>query len=568
MTDLPVYSVLNCLQWSEEESERILSDSEIPTEIAVVFFKMNQGVSVSEGIPDLLDELSDFGECVRIQPDPREPGSGAIDASDFLLVAIIPSDTRRSFQDLFQRPFIGRASYGFSKDRIEIRRVLESQGMEMLPVEEPKPEELLTQAKSFMLEKEDANEEGAIDKMGLHATDEQKLSVTAPKGFRCSGVHAGVKKTRRDVGLLVSDFPCVCAGRFTQNRFLSPAVRVTKEHLGKGNVQAVICNSGNANAATGSRGMKDAKKMTRIAAKELGLQADQVLVCSTGIIGTFLPMTKIKTGIQEAAKSLATGEDERMIEAIMTTDIRLKAAVRRLTVDGREVVIGGIAKGSGMIHPNMATMHAYITTDAQVNHEALDRALGDAVSESFNALSVDGDTSTSDSVLIFANGQSDTEEITLDHPSYSSFRSQLKQVCIDLARQMARDGEGAEHLVRIVCQGAANTEDAREVGRTLATSLLVKTAVFGKDANWGRIIAAIGRTQASFDPDQVRVWIADQLLFEKGMAAKYDEATVEAGMAEEEVEIRVDLGEGKAEMTVYTCDLSYDYVRINAEYHT
>jgi glutamate N-acetyltransferase/amino-acid N-acetyltransferase len=286
------------------------------------------------------------------------------------------------------------------------------------------------------------------------------------------------------------------------------------------------------------------------------------LVCSTGIIGSFLPMDKIESGILEAAGTLAVGEDHRMLEAIMTTDVRMKSAVRRFLLQDQEVVIGGIAKGAGMIHPNMATMHAYLTTDAKISREALDAALGEAVNQSFNALSVDGDTSTSDC------GQSGCEEITLDHPSFASFQSHLKQVCIDLARQMARDGEGAEHLVRVVCQGAATCEDALEIGRTLATSLLVKTAIFGRDANWGRIIAAIGRTQAVFDPDRVKVWIADQLLFEEGMATDYDETEVEKGMAEEEVEIRIDLGAGKAEMTVYTCDLSYDYVRINAEYHT
>jgi len=568
MIELPVYSVLSCLQWSEEEARKILEETEVPTEIAVVFFKIGEGVLPADEVPSLLDELSDFGDCIRIQPDPRQPGLGAIETLDFLLVGIIPRDTREALRGLFRRPFIERVSYGFSRDRGEMRRILESQGSETSRREEPRPEELLTQARSFMLEKGGSEEEIVVREMGMLATEEQRNSVTAPKGFRCSGVHAGIKKKWRDIGLLVSDFPCVCAGRFTQNRFLSPAVRVTKEHLDKGDVRAVVANSGNANAATGGRGMDDARKMTRIAAEALGLEAEQVLVCSTGIIGVFLPMEKIESGISEAAKALARGEDEKMIEAIMTTDIRLKATKRSFMVEGKEVTIGGIAKGSGMIHPNMATMHAYLTTDARIDRVALDSALGYAVGQSFNALSVDGDTSTSDSVLLFANGQSGTNEITVDHPSFENFRSHLKQVCIDLARQMARDGEGANHLVRIVCQGAATEEDALEVGRTLATSLLVKTAIFGRDANWGRIVAAIGRTKAAYDPDRVRVWIADQLLFEGGMATDYDESLVEAGMAEEEVEVRVDLGAGEAQMTVYTCDLSYDYVRINAEYHT
>ncbi|MCA9424508.1 MAG: bifunctional glutamate N-acetyltransferase/amino-acid acetyltransferase ArgJ [Candidatus Omnitrophica bacterium] len=568
MNDLPVFSVLSCLCWSEEESEKILAEQEIPTEIAVVFVRTAEGRLAGEEIPSLLDELSDFGDCVRIQPDPRKPGSESIEASDFLLVGVIPTDTREAFKGLFERPYISRVSYGFSKDREEIRRILESQGAETRPMIEPKPEELLTQAKSFMLEREMSNQENPIEEMELPATDEQKNSVTAPKGFRSSGVHAGIKKKRRDVSILVSDYPCVCAGRFTQNRFLSPSVRISKEHLALGDIRAVVSNSGNANAATGRRGMEDAKRMTEIAAENLSLKPEQMLVCSTGLIGAFLPMDKIEAGIREASQTLASGEDDRIIEAIMTTDVRRKSSVRRFTIEEKDVTIGGIAKGAGMIHPNMATMHAYITTDARIAHEALDAALGEAVDRSFNALSVDGDTSTSDCVLMFANGQAENEEITLDHPSYSSFKSQLKQVCIDLARQMARDGEGANHLVRIVCQGAATTEEALEIGRTLATSLLVKTAIFGRDANWGRIIAAIGRTNATFDPDQVKVWIADVLLFSDGMATEYDEARVEAGMAEEEVEIRVDLGAGEAEMTVYTCDLSYDYVRINAEYHT
>lgn len=568
MTELSVLSVLNCLRWSEEESARLLEEGEIPTEIATAVFRLLEGSHAGEEVSNLLDELADFGECIRIRPDPRDYGIDAESAVDFLLVASIPNDTRRNFEGLFQRPFIERVTFGWLADRSAIRAILAEQGKAARLREDPNPQELLTQARSFMLEREIGTGDTMVEANKVEATEEQKRSITAPQGFRCSGVYAGIKKSRRDIALIVSDLPCVCAGRFTQNRFLSPAVRITKEHLASGEVRAVAANSGNANAATGSRGMADARRMTEIAAEALGLRAEQVLVCSTGLIGAFLPMEKIESGIREAARTLAVGEDDRTIDAIMTTDIRRKAAVRTFKLGEVEVTLGGIAKGSGMIHPNMATMHAYLTTDVKITREALDAALGAAVDHSFNALSVDGDTSTSDCVLLFANGAAGGEEIGLDHPFYPSFESNLRQLCIDLTRQMARDGEGAEHLVRIVCQGAATREDALEVGRTLATSLLVKTAIFGRDANWGRIVAAVGRTNAAFDPDRVRVWIADELLFDQGMATQYDEARVERGMAEEEVEIRVDLGAGDEEMTVYTCDLSYDYVRINAEYHT
>jgi glutamate N-acetyltransferase / amino-acid N-acetyltransferase len=571
MKSSPIFSILQCLRLTSAERERLLAETEVPSSVAVVFFNVASGADTAFEVTGLMDELADFGECVRVLPEPGASGPGGLAARDFLLISLVPTDALSHVETLFRRPSVERFSYIAWEDRLELERFFQEEGETGQGLVESKPEDLLNQARSFILSPgEKTVDEKRPDPLPGSATpEEHRSAVTRPNGFRAAGVRCGIKTKGPDLGILLSDRPANVALRSTQNRFCSPPVLLNLEHLKEGDVRAVVVNSGNANAATGSKGMIDARRMTEVAAECLGLEPRQVLVCSTGIIGEFLPMEKIEEGIRSAAGQLEASRDDRLIQAIMTTDTFLKSATRRFVLGDREVTIGGIAKGSGMIHPNMATMHAYLTTDAAVELPALDRALGSAVEESFNCLSVDGDTSTSDSVILFANGAAENEPLGTGHPEFEEFAGQLKEVCVDLVRQLARDGEGATHLVRVVCEDAASREDAFEVAQRVATSLLVKTALFGRDPNWGRIIMAIGNTSTEYDTEKVRVWMAGQLLFENGLASGFDSEEMLRDLAEEEVEIRVSLGAGEAgPVTVYTCDLSYDYVRINAEYHT
>ena len=395
--------------------------------------------------------------------------------------------------------------------------------------------------------------------------------ITAVSGIRAAGVHAGIKKAAetKDVALIVTDAPATAAGVFTKNSVTAAPVWVCREHLTDGCAQAVIVNSGNANACTGEVGMANAQRMTAATAEQLGIDADLVLVSSTGVIGQQLPMDKIENGIQAAASALSTEGGADAAEAIMTTDTYPKSVAVEIEIDGTPVRIGGIAKGSGMIAPNMATMLSYLTTDAKINAEVLQAALNRVVDDTYNLLTVDTDRSTNDTVLILATGRAGNAEIvTADGDNYEAFCEGLLFVCTELVKMLARDGEGATKLVEVVVKHARNRDDAEKAARAVAESPLVKTAVFANDANWGRIMMAIGKSGAAFDPYQVGVWLADYQLVKDGMDAGYDEDEATALFAQDPVRITIDLRAGDAAVTMWTCDYSYDYIRINADYRT
>jgi glutamate N-acetyltransferase/amino-acid N-acetyltransferase len=393
-------------------------------------------------------------------------------------------------------------------------------------------------------------------------------AICAPKGFRAAGVPAGIKTEGPDVALIVSDFPAHAAAVFTTNRFQAAPILVSREHLRAthGRARAIVVNSGNANACTGAQGVADARRMAALAGEALAIPAEQVLVASTGIIGHMLPMTKLETGIQAAAAALGS-DAEPAAAAIMTTDLVPKTAAVEFEFDGRVVRIGGICKGSGMIGPHLATMLAFMTTDADVWPEVLQPALAAAAARTFNCTTVDGDTSTNDTLAILASGRSGVA-VRPNSPALRAFEAGLEQVCTELARALARDGEGATKLIEIQVRGARNAADARRVAMTIANSPLVKTAFFGNDPNWGRIMMAAGRAGVRFDPDRTALWIGDVQLVRQGEPLRFDIAAAVAALKQPEILVTLELAEGASNACVWTCDFSYDYVRINAEYHT
>ena len=394
--------------------------------------------------------------------------------------------------------------------------------------------------------------------------------ITAVPGIRAAGLHAGIKAAdAKDVALIVTDTPATAAGVFTKNSVTAAPVIVCREHLSDGCAQAVIVNSGNANACTGEVGMANARQMATLTAEHLDIDANLVLVSSTGVIGQQLPMDTIESGIQAAADALSTEGGADAAEAIMTTDTHPKSVAVEIEIGGTPVRIGGIAKGSGMIAPNMATMLSYLTTDVRINAETLQAALNRVVDDTYNLLTVDTDRSTNDTVLILATGHADnTDIITTDGKDYDTFCEGLQFVCTELVKMLARDGEGATKLVEVIVKHAKNRDDAEKAARAVAESPLVKTAVFANDANWGRIMMAIGKSGAEFDPYRVDVWLADYRLVKNGMDAGYDEDRATALFAEDPVRITIDLRAGDTEITMWTCDYSYDYIRINADYRT
>ena len=394
--------------------------------------------------------------------------------------------------------------------------------------------------------------------------------ITTVPGIRAAGIHAGIKAAdAKDVTLIVTDAPATAAGVFTKNSVTAAPVLICRAHLSDGRAQAVIINSGNANACTGEVGMTNAQRMAAATAEQLGIDANLVLVSSTGVIGQQLPMDKIESGIQAAANALSTEGGADAAEAIMTTDTHPKSVAIEIEVDGVPVRIGGIAKGSGMIAPNMATMLSYLTTDARINAETLQAALNRVVDDTYNLLTVDTDRSTNDTVLILATGHAENADIlAADGEDYEAFCEGLLFVCTELVKMLARDGEGATKLVEVIVKHAKNRDDAEKAARAVAESPLVKTAVFANDANWGRIMMAIGKSGAEFDPYQVDVWLADYRLVQNGMDAGYDEDKATALFSQDPVRITIDLCTGDAAVTMWTCDYSYDYIRINADYRT
>lgn len=412
--------------------------------------------------------------------------------------------------------------------------------------------------------------------------------VTAPRGFTAAAVHAGLKKSNRlDLALIYSQTQSRAAAVYTQNRVQAAPIVVTKQHLGDGLLQAVVINSGNANACTGKAGLEAATTMAEVAGTALGIPASLVAVASTGVIGVPLPVDLVCRGIEQAAHQLCDTGGEQAAQAILTTDTFVKQIAVEVDLNGKLVTIGGMAKGSGMIHPNMATMLAFITTDAQISSQALDLALRAAVSDSFNMITIDGDTSTNDMVLAMANGRAGNHELGEGAPGWSKFNAALRHVCIYLARCIARDGEGASKLIEVLVKGARSTGDARLAARSIAGSNLVKAAIFGSDANWGRILAAVGYSGAAFNPDQVDIFLGaaspddqDQgrgpassavsgiKVASGGAGLQFDENEAKKILSNREVTITVDLREGDGEARAWGCDLTYGYVRINAEYRS
>lgn len=393
-------------------------------------------------------------------------------------------------------------------------------------------------------------------------------AVTAPKGFLAAGVRCGIKEQGSDLAFIVSEVQASCAGLFTTNAFKAAPVLVSSERAASGYARAIVANSGNANACTGERGIKDAVRMTDLTGDALGINPNYVMVCSTGVIGHFLPMDKIEAGINAAAQVLSSDGGQDAACAIMTTDTRPKMTAYEFELDGKPVRIGGIAKGSGMICPNVATMFCFITTDAAIEPEVLRACLVKSAECSFNSLTVDGDTSTNDSVIVLANGLAENRKIESDGLDLEVFQSALDAVTIELAREIARDGEGATKLVEVVVKNALGYSDAKAIAMTIANSPLVKTAVFGKDPNWGRILAAAGRSGVKLNPSKTDLYLGEVMIVQSGAPLDLPADEARKPMLEPELVITLDLKMGSSSAKVFTCDFSYDYVRINAEYHT
>ncbi|PKM80528.1 MAG: ornithine acetyltransferase [Firmicutes bacterium HGW-Firmicutes-14] len=392
--------------------------------------------------------------------------------------------------------------------------------------------------------------------------------VTSPPGFKASGVKAHIKYDRKDLAVIVSEVPAAAAAVFTTNRIKAAPVLVSSRHLADGTARAIVVNSGCANACTGQKGMEDALEMARITAGCLKCKPDDIFIASTGVIGQQLPMERLISGIKDAVKNLSRRGGHDAAEAIMTTDKVPKETAVSFELDGKTVTIGGMAKGSGMIHPNMATMLAFLMSDVNIDSQLLRKALKYAADRSFNCVTVDGDTSTNDSLVILANGLAGNRRIESEDEGFQVFRDALTEVCSTLARMIARDGEGATKLVEIRVRNAPSFADARSVAMAVANSSLVKTAIFGEDANWGRIICAVGYSGVEVDPDKIDIFIGDEKVAENGAATGFSEENAKKVLEKDEITILIDLHLGDAEALAWTCDFSYDYVKINADYRT
>ncbi|MCL2380152.1 MAG: bifunctional glutamate N-acetyltransferase/amino-acid acetyltransferase ArgJ [Treponema sp.] len=400
--------------------------------------------------------------------------------------------------------------------------------------------------------------------------------ICAPKGFWAGGIRCGIKASakKRDVALIYCEKPCAAAGVFTTNRVKAASVLVSREHLKDGVLRAAIVNSGNANACTGEAGIAAARKMTELAAGLFDISPKQVAVASTGVIGVPLPIGVIESGMEDLKKSLSADEagHAAALEAIMTTDIRKKEGSVEIEIDGKPVRIGGIIKGSGMIHPNMATLLCFITTDAAISPEVLDSCLRTAARRSFNRITVDGDTSTNDAVIIMANGEAGNTPITGAGPGREVFERALEEFCVRLAKATARDGEGATKLLTVSVSGAADEDTAETLAKSVASSSLVKAACFGEDANWGRILCAMGYSGAEFNPGDVEVSFVsggeEAVVCRGGASLPFSEEDAKRILAREELEIRIKAGSGGGAAVVWGCDLTFDYVKINGSYRS
>ncbi len=394
-------------------------------------------------------------------------------------------------------------------------------------------------------------------------------TITSPKKFLAGATYSGIRtyaKDKLDLGILYSETPCTVAGTFTKNQIRSLSVVLDQKRVSTGRSQALIVNSGIANACVGEQGMTDAIEMASLAATHLGIDQELVLASSTGLIGVELPMALIKNGVTKITVSPDGGQ--ALARAIKTTDRVSKEFAIEFQVGGNSYILGGIAKGSGMIHPDMATMLAFLSTDAPVNASFLQKALSKSVAESFNMIDVDGDTSTNDSVIIFSNGAGGGEEITDNSRDSDVFTEALNEICIALAKEIAKDGEGASKLIEVTVQGASNSNDAKLAAKSIAASTLVKSAIHGEDPNWGRIMVALGYSGAKVEESLVSLYINNVCLMESGVPIPFFKDAVSLTMAEEEVAIKVDLNLGESSATSWGCDISEEYVSFNSEYTT
>lgn len=400
--------------------------------------------------------------------------------------------------------------------------------------------------------------------------------VTAPKGFWASGLNAGIKnQTKKDMAMVFSSTPCAAAGVFTTNLVKAAPVKWDKEIVTTSPyVQAVVVNSGIANACTGAEGLGYCADTAAEAASALNIPKTAVLVASTGVIGKQLPIDKIKSGVTALSKVLGSSREDAKLaaEAIMTTDTKSKEVACTLELGGKQVTVAGMCKGSGMIHPNMCTMLCFVTTDAAISHELLQKALSEDVVDTFNMISVDGDTSTNDTVLVMANGQAENTPITKEGEDYKTFCEALHFIMLELSKKIAGDGEGCTCLFEATVIGAKDKNQARTIAKSVVCSSLTKAAVFGHDANWGRILCAMGYSGAQFDPEVVDIWLESKAgtikIVENGIATDYSEETATKILSEEEVIAKMDIKEGNETATAFGCDLTYEYVKINGDYRS
>ena len=394
-------------------------------------------------------------------------------------------------------------------------------------------------------------------------------SVTSPQGFRAGAIHAGIRSDTPedvlDVTVLATDGETTGGAVFTRNRITAAPVIVSRDNISKASPRAIVVNSGNANAAVGEQGIADARETADIVSAKLGLRAEEVLVCSTGVIGIPMPMDVMRRGIEAIELDAEAGHEFAL--AIMTTDLQSKESAVSVEIDGRTVTVAGAAKGSGMIHPDMATMLAFVTTDAAIEQDCLRRIVGRAADRSFNMISVDGDTSTNDTFIVIANGQSGHAPISSGE-NEAIIEEAITHVAMELAKAIVRDGEGATKLIEINVTGALSNDDARQAARVISTSPLVKTAVFGNDPNWGRVMMALGRSGIEVEESRVTLHFNDICVLQNGRAMAFSREEAVERMKQPEVHFDVSLGLGGGAATAWTCDFSYEYVRINGEYTT
>ena len=396
-----------------------------------------------------------------------------------------------------------------------------------------------------------------------------KAGVTFPQGFKAAGVKAGIKKSGNlDVAVIYTEREAAVAGVFTQNAVAAAPVFASKKVVATGTAHAIAANAGCANACTGAQGKKDARAMQEITAAALGCTPEDVLVASTGVIGVNLPMDKMEAGLKAAVAALSTDGSASAGNAIITTDTYSKSCATEVTLGGKQVRFGAIAKGSGMIQPNMATMLAFITTDAAIDGKLLQKALSEVVEISFNMISIDGDMSTNDMAVVLANGAAGNAKITAEGADYEAFKATLAEICKGLSQRIASDGEGATKFLTVHVTGTKSFADAKTIAMSVAKSPLVKTAFFGEDPNWGRVICAVGYAGVPMNPETTVVKFGGIPVYAHGVGADYDEAALKKVMGEHDIVIDIDMGMGTQEATVWTCDFSYEYVKINGEYHT